>query len=77
MQRKKNELTDFGFWVKMRLLERRITQVELAQQLGTNKQVVSRILYGGIPGRKHKKKIVAILGGGYPAENNLKAAAND
>ena len=44
MQRKKNELTDFGFWVKMRLLEQRRTQADLARQLGTTKQVISRIL---------------------------------
>jgi len=65
---RKNELTDFGFWMKLRLLEQRRTQADLAREIGTTRQVISRIIYGDIPGKKHVPKIIAILGGGYPAE---------
>lgn|GEM_PF-6363082 len=78
MGRKKRKLTSFGLWVKMRLLEQNVTQTELAQRIGTDKHVMSRILYGVIPGNKFKARIIDELGGQYPfIENSLTLVVNE
>ena len=66
--RNKNRLTDFGVWVKIRLAERRINQMQLAKQIGTDKYVVSKILYGTMPNSIYESRIIAALGGDYPVE---------
>ena len=76
MQRKRRELTEFGLWVKMRLLEQNVTQTELALQIGTDKHVLSRILHGVIPGKKYRNKIVALLGCECTSKKNLKDVVN-
>ena len=77
MERKRSELTEFGRWVKIRLMEQNVTQTELAQRVGTDKHVISRILRGVIPGNKYRNKIVTALGGGYPVNKKFKAAVSE
>lgn len=43
---RKRELTPYGKSVKHRLIELNMTQVELADLVGTSKQYLGKILYG-------------------------------
>ena len=61
MNRKK-QLTPFGLTVRKRLLEIGMTQVELADQVGTTKGYLNKILNGSRSGEKYINKIVIVLG---------------
>jgi len=52
------ELTDFGKWVKIRLVEKNMTATELAEKVGTTKHRISEITRGVIPGTKYKDLII-------------------
>lgn len=54
-------MTDFGLKVKKRLIDKNMTQVELADLIGTNKQYVHKILCGERSGKKYIDKIREIL----------------
>lgn len=60
--RAKQKLTPFGEEVKKRLIEKDMTQVELAALLGCNKQYITKILFGLRKGEKYKQDIIRILG---------------
>jgi transcriptional regulator with XRE-family HTH domain len=55
-------LTSFGLAVKRRLLERGMTQKQLAEKLGISETRVSEALYGAVSGKKHKELIATELG---------------
>lgn len=55
------KLTPFGVAVKKALIDREMTQVELARQIGISKQYVSDILYGIKRGREQVPYIVTLL----------------
>ncbi len=55
------ELTAFGRTVRKCLIDRNMTQVELAVMLGCNKQYIHKILTGERSGGKYKDKIEKIL----------------
>lgn len=55
------KLTPFGRQVKKRLVDMEITQVELAEMLGTNKQYINKILCGERSGKKYISEISKIL----------------
>lgn len=56
------ELTEFGRFVKLRLLERRMTSVELCNKAGIpNAPYLSKILYGDVSGDKYIAKIMDVL----------------
>lgn len=57
-----DKLTVFGRDVKMRLLEKNLTQRELAQKIGTSESFLSQILYGTRPGEKYVTQIATMLG---------------
>ena len=59
---RKRELTDFGKRVKHRLIELNMTQVELAEQVGTSKQYLGKILFGERSGETYLKKIEQVIG---------------
>ena len=59
--RKKRELTPFGMTVKKALIEKRMTQVQLAEEIGTTKKYLNLILYGERSGDKYLDSIVKIL----------------
>lgn len=63
MKKKNNarKLTDFGKKVKKKLIEVDMTQVELAEKLGTSKVYLNLILYGERTGEKYLNNIVNIL----------------
>lgn len=58
---KQTRLTPFGVKVKKRLIDRNMTQVELAALIGCNKQYLYKILCGERSGNKYIEEISRIL----------------
>ena len=58
---RKRELTGYGKQVKHRLIELNMTQVELAEQVGTSKQYLGKILFGERAGTMYLEKIDTLL----------------
>lgn len=58
---RKRELTPYGKEVKHKLIEMNMTQVELADQIGTSKQYLGKILFGERAGTLYLDKIDQIL----------------
>lgn len=61
MKTKQARLTSFGKKVRKRLIDKNMTQVELAGQLGCNKQYLYKILTGERSGKKYIDEIARIL----------------
>lgn len=61
MAAKQARLTPFGMAVRKRLIDKNMTQVELAALLGCNKQYIHKILVGERSGRKYIEEISRIL----------------
>lgn len=53
MKTKQQKLTPFGKKVRKRLIDKGMTQVELAALLGCNKQYIHKILVGERSGKKY------------------------
>lgn len=58
---RKRELTQYGKQVKHKLIELNMTQVELAEQVGTSKQYLGKILFGERAGTMYLEKIDQVL----------------
>lgn len=61
MKTKQTRLTPFGRKVKSKLIDKNMTQVELAALLGCNKQYIHKILVGERSGEKYLEQIKEIL----------------
>ena len=61
MKTKQTRLTPFGRKVKKKLIDKDMTQTELAALLGCGKPYVSKILTGERSGKKYLKMIAKIL----------------
>lgn len=61
MATKQTRLTPFGRKVRKRLIDKNMTQVELAALLGCNKQYIHKILVGERSGKKYIEPISRIL----------------
>ena len=57
MKTKQQKLTPFGKKVRKRLIDKGMTQVELAALLGCNKQYIHKILVGERSGKKYIEEI--------------------
>lgn len=57
----KRQLTPFGITVKKRLVERGMTQIQLAEEVGTSNKYMNLILYGDRTGEKYIQKIASVL----------------
>jgi transcriptional regulator with XRE-family HTH domain len=57
----KRQLTPFGVVVKKRLIDLRMTQVQLADAIGTSKNYLNLILYGDRSGKKYIPSIIEEL----------------
>ena len=57
----KRQLTPFGITVKKRLIEKGMTQVRLAEEVGTSNKYLNLILYGDRTGEKYIQKIISVL----------------
>lgn len=55
------EVTDFGKKVVMRLIEKGMTQTELAERLGCTKQYLYKILSGQRSGKKYVETLCTEL----------------
>lgn len=62
MATKQPRLTPYGRKVRKKLIDKNMTQVELAALLGCNKQYIHKILTGERSGKKYKEEISRILG---------------
>lgn len=58
---RKRELTQYGKQIKHKLIENNMTQVELAEIVGTSKQYLGKILYGERAGTMYLEKIDQVL----------------
>lgn len=57
MKTKQQKLTPFGKKVRKRLIDKGMTQVELAALLGCNKQYIHKILVGERSGKRDHRRI--------------------
>lgn len=57
----KSKLTSYGKLIQKRLIDKGMTQVELAEQVGCGPQYLWRILYGVRSGKKYQEKISELL----------------
>lgn len=57
----KRKLTPFGSKVKDRLIERNMTQKDLAEKVGTSAVYLSMVLHGQRSGQKYLRSICEIL----------------
>lgn len=59
--RRKRELTDFGLWVKRKLLELGFEQKDFVKEVGISETYLIDIMYGGRSAEEMKKKIVETI----------------
>ena len=57
----KRKLTNYGMKVKKRLVDLEMTQVQLAEAVGTSKNYLNLILHGDRSGDKYVERIVKVL----------------
>ena len=55
------KLTPLGVQIKKALIDKNMSQVELAEQVGTSKQYLNLILYGERSGKKYMDQIKDVL----------------
>lgn len=58
----KRKLTQFGVLVKKTLVEMGMTQVKLAEEVGTSNKYLNLIIYGERSGEKYISSIARVLG---------------
>jgi predicted transcriptional regulator len=58
---RKNNMTDFGIWVKKNLLEINMTQRSLSEEVGIDERFLSNILYGIRPGHDYVDRIKEVI----------------
>lgn len=58
----KYELTTYGKMVQKHLIDKNMTQKELAEQLGCTRQYLNNVLHGVRSGTKYREMIEQILG---------------
>ena len=61
MAEQKNKLTPQGKDIKKKLADKDMSQVELAERVGTSKSYLSRIMRGGKSGEKYLTAICIVL----------------
>jgi ribosome-binding protein aMBF1 (putative translation factor) len=64
---KQRQLTPYGRWIKIKLIERDMTARQLAQEIGAKPQRLNEIMYGLMPGTKYRPDIEKVLGAKPPA----------
>ncbi len=55
------KLTPMGVKIKKALIDKGMTQVQLADQLGVNPRYINHIIHGERSGRKYMNEIIRIL----------------
>ncbi len=59
---KTRKLTPFGVEIKKNLVDRQMTQTELAKKIGVSPKYINLILYGERSGKKYIPAITSLLG---------------
>lgn len=59
--RRKRELTEFGLWVKRKLLELGFEQKDFVKEVGISNTYLTDIIYGGRAAEETKKKIISTI----------------
>lgn len=59
--RRKNRYTEFGLWIKIKLIERNMTQEELGKHVGLKRTVVYDVMIGRNNKQENKEKIYEFL----------------
>lgn len=67
MAQKRRQLTNYGRWVKMLLIDKDMTLSQLAETVGVDVQYLSKMMYGYYPGHKYRAKVETALGATPPA----------
>lgn len=57
----KNDISEFGKQIKIRLIELNMTQRALAKKVGVNENYLTDIVNGRRSGRKYKAAIMGVL----------------
>ncbi|GFZ24247.1 hypothetical protein CMETHOX_21700 [Lacrimispora indolis] len=53
--------TDYGKWIKKRLIDKNMTVAQLADIIGVSQSMISKIIYGDTPGNQQKDAINKVL----------------
>ena len=59
--RRKRELTEFGLWVKRKLLELGFEQKDFVKEVGISETYLIDLMYGGRSGEEMKKRIIEVI----------------
>ena len=59
--RRKRVLTEFGLWVKRKLLELGFEQKDFVKEVGISETYLIDLMYGGRSGEETKKKIISVI----------------
>ena len=59
---KRRKLTPLGAEIKKSLVDRQMTQRELAEKIGVSPKYINLIIYGERSGKKYIPEIVSLLG---------------
>ena len=61
--RRKRVLTDFGLWVKRKLLELGFEQKDFVKEVGISETYLIDLMYGGRSWEEMKKRIIEVING--------------
>lgn len=53
--------TEYGKWIKKRLIDKNMTVAQLADIIGVSQSMISKIIYGDTPGNQQKDAINKVL----------------
>jgi transcriptional regulator with XRE-family HTH domain len=62
------QLTPYGKWLKIKLAEQGMRQIQLAKMVGITPQRLTDIMYGAQMGDKYRPEIERVLGDAPPAD---------
>lgn len=61
MRRVIKQPTEYGKWIKKRLIDKNMTVAQLADIIGVSQSMISKIIYGDTPGNQQKDAINKVL----------------
>lgn len=61
MRRVVKQPTEYGKWIKKRLIDKNMTVAQLADIIGVSQSMISKIIYGDTPGNQQKDAINKVL----------------
>ena len=61
MRRVIKQPTEYGKWIKKRLIDKNMTVAQLADTIGVSQSMISKIIYGDTPGNQQREAINKVL----------------